>query len=56
VTFANDGSVIKVAIPPPFRGSATAACVADVLESVRVAPYSGKRGIMDFWFYVAQRP
>jgi hypothetical protein len=56
VTFANDGSVSDVAFRPPFRGSATAACVADVFETVRVAPYDGKRGAVDIWFYVAQWP
>jgi hypothetical protein len=56
VTFANDGSVSDVAFRPPFRGSATAACVADVLETVRVASYDGKRGAVDLWFYVDQWP
>jgi len=53
VTFANDGTVSHVAFRRPFAGSATATCVADVLESVHVAPFAGDAGAVSFWFYVA---
>jgi hypothetical protein len=55
VTFGNDGAVSKVAFRPPFRGSATARCVADVLESAQVTPFAGRPGAVDFWFYVSPR-
>jgi hypothetical protein len=56
VTFANDGSVSNVFFRPPFSGSATAACVADVITSVHVASFDGKPGAVDFWFYVERWP
>jgi hypothetical protein len=41
VTFANDGSVDRVAVGPPMAGTPTGDCAADALSSVRVAPFSG---------------
>jgi len=52
VTFANDGSVEKVAVAPPFAGTPTGACAADALASVRVAPFSGAPASLDYHFYV----
>jgi hypothetical protein len=53
VIFGNDGAVSNVAFRRPFRGSPTATCVAEVLESVHIAPFAGKPGAIAFWFYVA---
>ena len=53
VIFANDGAVSNVDFRRPFRGSPTATCVAEVLESVHIAPFAGKPGAIAFWFYVA---
>jgi len=55
VTFASDGSVNNVAFRAPFTGSATASCVAGVLESAHVPPFAGKAGVVEFWFYVSQK-
>ncbi|HEV3194082.1 MAG TPA: hypothetical protein VGY54_26430, partial [Polyangiaceae bacterium] len=52
VTFANDGTVTGVAFRRPFRGSQTAICVVNVLESVHLAPFTGNAGAVNFWFYV----
>jgi serine/threonine-protein kinase len=41
VTFANDGSVDRVAVGPPMAGTPTGDCAADALSDVRVAPFSG---------------
>jgi serine/threonine protein kinase len=56
VTFGSDGSVTKIAFRRPFTSSATAACVADVIRSVRTEPFAGDSGVVDFWFYVNSRP
>jgi serine/threonine protein kinase len=41
VTFANDGSVDRVAVGPPLAGTPTGECAAEALSSVHVAPFSG---------------
>jgi serine/threonine-protein kinase len=41
VTFANDGSVDRVAVGAPMAGTPTGDCAADALSTVRVAPFSG---------------
>jgi hypothetical protein len=56
VIFGNDGSVSRVAFRPPFTGSETGRCVADVLESAHITPFAGKPGAVQFWLYVAPRP
>jgi serine/threonine-protein kinase len=53
VTFANDGSVDHVLIGPPFTGTATGACVGDVLRTVHVPPFGGAPVTYITQFYVA---
>jgi len=53
VTFANDGSVDHVVIGPPFTGTPTGACVADVLRTVHVPPFGGAPVTYITRFYVS---
>jgi hypothetical protein len=53
VTFGNDGSVTERVISPPFAGTPTGVCVADALAEARVAPFTGKPGMLVHRFYVA---
>jgi hypothetical protein len=52
VTFANDGSVDKVTIAPPFGGTPAGACAAEALGAVRVPPFAGAPGSVTYRFYV----
>jgi hypothetical protein len=56
VTFVSDGSVSKVAIGTPFRGTPTGNCVSDLLSTARVPPFSGKPGTVDYQFFVKEPP
>ncbi len=55
VTFANDGSVDKVAIAPPFAGTKTGACAEEALATARVATFGGAAGSVTYRFYLARR-
>jgi hypothetical protein len=55
VTFANDGSVAKVAVGVPLTGTPTAACVVDALSTVHVAPFGGKPVVLQHRIYVAPK-
>jgi serine/threonine protein kinase len=52
VTFANDGSVDRVAVGPPLAGTPAGDCAAEALSSVHVAPFSGDPGSVSFKFNV----
>ena len=53
VTFANDGSVDKVAIAPPFAGTPTGECPKGTLAAARIAPFAGTPHSLGYRFYVA---
>jgi hypothetical protein len=53
MAFANDGSVDRVLIDPPFSRTMTGKCVAEALNSVKTAPYDGRSGYLRMHFYVA---
>jgi serine/threonine protein kinase len=55
VTFTNDGAVDGVAIAPPLAGTPTGACVADVLATVRIAPFEGASRSLSYKFYVSPK-
>jgi eukaryotic-like serine/threonine-protein kinase len=55
VTFANDGSVSRVVVGSPFRGTTTGQCVSELLSSVTVPPFTGK-GVLDYRFFVKEPP
>jgi serine/threonine protein kinase len=55
VTFANDGSVDKVVLAPPFAGTPTGVCASEALASVHVAPFSGAPGSVTYRFNVAAK-
>lgn len=42
VTFANDGSVSKLVLGPPYEGTPVGDCVERAIESVRVKLYQGE--------------
>jgi hypothetical protein len=52
VTFANDGSVDRVAVGPPLAGTPTGDCAAEALSTVHVAPFSGDPGSVTLKFSV----
>jgi hypothetical protein len=54
VTFANDGSVDKVAVGPPFAGTPTGSCAAEALSTARTTPFSGAPGVVTYRFYVSR--
>lgn len=41
VTFAPDGSVSKVSVPPPFSGTPTGSCISAAFNSARVPAFTG---------------
>ena len=55
VTFANDGSVDKVAVAPRLAGTQTGACAAEALAAVHVAPFGGTPGQVSYRFYVSPK-
>jgi hypothetical protein len=55
VTFANDGSVNKVAIGPPFAGTQSGSCAQEALASAHTTPFGGTPGVVTYKFYVAPR-
>ena len=55
VTFANDGSVDKVALGPPLAGSPTGTCAAEALATAHVAPFGGSPGSIKYRFYVSPK-
>jgi eukaryotic-like serine/threonine-protein kinase len=55
VTFANDGSVDKVAVAPRLAGTQTGACAAEALAAVHVAPFGGSPGQVSYRFYVSPK-
>jgi len=55
VTFANDGSVDKIALAPPFAGTHTGECATDTLAAARVAPFAGGPRSVPYKFYVAPK-
>jgi hypothetical protein len=55
VTFDPDGSVQKVSVGSPFRGTATGKCVSDVLGAVHVPAFGGEPVVYVTPFYVAPR-
>jgi serine/threonine-protein kinase len=54
VTFANDGSVDKVALAPPLAGTPTGECAASTLAATRIAPFEGGAHPVAYKFYVSQ--
>jgi hypothetical protein len=55
VTFANDGSVDKIALAPPFAGTHTGECATDTLAAARIAPFAGGSRSVPYKFYVAPK-
>jgi serine/threonine-protein kinase len=55
VTFANDGSVDKVVLAPPFAGTPTGTCVSDALSSVHVSPFAGAPGSVTVRYAVSAK-
>jgi serine/threonine-protein kinase len=41
VTFAPDGSVSKVSVPPPFAGTPTGSCISSAFTGARVPAFTG---------------
>jgi hypothetical protein len=41
VTFAPDGSVSKVSVPPPFAGTPTGTCISSAFTGARVPAFTG---------------
>jgi hypothetical protein len=55
VAFANDGSVDRVLVDPPFSRTVTGKCVADALGAARIPSFAGYKGYYRFHFYIAPR-
>jgi len=55
VTFANDGSVDKVALGPSFAGTPTGECASATLATTRIAPFAGAPRPLVYKFYVAPK-
>jgi serine/threonine-protein kinase len=52
VHFANDGSVAKVALAPPYRGNEVGECVTQALSKAHVAPFTGTPQPVSHVFFV----
>jgi hypothetical protein len=52
VTFANDGTVSRVGVTPPFRGMAAGQCVAEELAGATMPPFAGKPGVLTYRFFI----
>ncbi len=48
LTFAHDGSVSEVTIPPPFEGTRLGTCVLNAYKGLFVPPYTGEDQVMSW--------
>jgi hypothetical protein len=55
IAFANDGSVDRVLVDPPFSMTVTGKCVADALGEAHMESFAGRMGYYRFHFYIAPR-
>jgi hypothetical protein len=54
IVFANDGSVDRVLIDPPFSRTVTGQCVAQALSSAHTGPFDGRTAYLRLHFFVAR--
>jgi len=53
ITFASDGTVSRVVIGSPFRGTPSGECVSEVLSAVQIAPFGGlKAATINYKFFI----
>jgi hypothetical protein len=55
IVFANNGSVDRVLVDPPFSMTVTGKCVADAFGLAHIASFAGQKGYYRYRFYIAPR-
>jgi hypothetical protein len=52
IFFANDGSVSKVLVGPPFTHTTTGDCVTSKLQEAQAPPFDGPQGVVIYHYFI----